>query len=66
MLARLADAFARFTEASTAPLCPECRAPMALRHEEPVGELPMALERTYECHRCGRSLTRCSLWAIPD
>lgn len=38
---------------------------MALRHEEPVGELPVAIERTYVCHGCGRSLTRCTLWAIP-
>lgn len=66
MLARLADAFARWTEGPPAPLCPDCRAPMALRHEEPVGELPVAIERTYVCRRCGRFLTRCTLWAIPD
>jgi hypothetical protein len=39
---------------------------MALRREEPVGELPVAIERHYECRRCGRHLTRCVLWAIPD
>jgi hypothetical protein len=66
VLARLADVFARLTETATAPLCPDCRMPMALRSEDPIGELPVALERTYRCGACGRWLTRCSLWAIPD
>jgi uncharacterized protein with PIN domain len=66
MLARLAELFARLVDAPSPPHCPECRVPMALRREEPVDELPAALERTYGCGRCGRSFTRCALWAIPD
>jgi hypothetical protein len=66
MLGRLADALARLADAPPAPPCPDCRAPMALRGEEPVGELPVAIERFYVCRRCGRHLTRCVLWAIPD
>jgi hypothetical protein len=65
MLARLSGALARLTDPPPAPPCPDCRAPMRLRSEEPVGELPVAIERHYVCG-CGRHLTRCVLWAIPD
>jgi hypothetical protein len=58
MLARLADLIGRFLEASPSLPCPKCREPMTIRGEEPVSELPGALERHYQCERCGHRLTR--------
>jgi hypothetical protein len=66
VLARLATAFARLTEGVGVPVCLECQVPMALRREEAVGELPVAIERSYACGRCGAHVTHCQLWAIPD
>jgi coenzyme F420-reducing hydrogenase gamma subunit len=66
VLTRLADAFARLTESAATPMCLECRAPMALRREEAVGDLPVALERHYACGGCGARVSHCQLWAIPD
>lgn len=66
VLARLAGVFARLTEAAGVPVCFECRAPMALRREEAIGDLPVAVERSYVCGGCGARVTHCQLWAIPD
>jgi len=64
VLARLADLIGRFLDASSSLPCPECRATMTVRREEPVSELPGALERHYHCERCGHRLTRPWLLAI--
>lgn len=65
MLARLARAFDRLTEAPV-PACSACGAGMVLRRESPVDEVPGSLQRTYVCERCGYRTTRCVVWAIPD
>jgi hypothetical protein len=65
LLTRLADALERLTEPS-APPCPDCGATMVLRREDPVGDLPAALQRVYGCDCCGARTTHCVLWAIPD
>jgi transcription elongation factor Elf1 len=39
---------------------------MGLRREDPVGDLPVALQRVYGCGRCGHLTSSCVLWAIPD
>ena len=64
VLARLADAFARFTVPAVVPECVECRVPMALRREDAVGTF--VVEQVYACDRCGRHVTRVQPWAIPD
>ena len=61
---RLADLVTRLIDASSRIACPQCRAPMTIRREEPVPELPGALERHYECQGCGTRLTRPWLGAI--
>jgi C4-type Zn-finger protein len=64
VLARLADAFARLTEATVVPVCVECRLPMVLQRESPVGTF--VVEQVYACERCGWHVTRVQPWAIPD
>jgi hypothetical protein len=39
---------------------------MALRREDPVGDLPVAVQRVYACESCGHLTSLCVLWAIPD
>jgi DNA-directed RNA polymerase subunit RPC12/RpoP len=65
LLTRLAHALERLTEPPV-PVCAKCGAPMVLRREDPVGELPAAVQRVYACGRCGHRTTTCVLWAIPD
>jgi len=65
LLGRLVKTFDRLTE-PPAPVCPRCRTPMDLRREDPVGDLPVALQRVYGCGRCGHLTSSCVLWAIPD
>jgi hypothetical protein len=65
LLARLVEAFDRLTE-SPVPVCAQCRTPMALRREDPVGDLPVAVQRVYACESCGHLTSLCVLWAIPD
>ncbi len=64
VLARLAGAFARLTEAAVVPMCVKCRVPMALRREDAVGTF--VVEQVYACDRCGWHVTRVQPWAIPD
>jgi hypothetical protein len=66
ILARLTGAIARLTEAAGVPVCSKCRLAMALWREAAIGELPVAVERTYVCGGCGARITHCQLWAIPD
>jgi transposase-like protein len=66
VLARLTSVFERLAGAAVTPACPACRAPMVLRREATVGELPFVVEQLYACERCGRHVTRAQPWAIPD
>jgi hypothetical protein len=66
LLSRLASGLGRLAQAAATPPCPDCRAPMALRREDPVGPEPVTLERVYECRACGTRVSRYCTWAIPD
>jgi hypothetical protein len=66
MLTRVATLFARLGEVWTTLPCPDCRAPMALREDVPLGGQPGTVERVYQCRACGNRVTRYWLMAIPD
>ena len=66
MLARWSALLARVGEVWTTLPCPDCGGLMALRDDVPIPGQPVTVERVYECHACGRRVTRHWLWAIPD
>jgi len=63
---RLGTLLSRIGEVWTTLPCPDCRAPLTLREDVPLGGLPVTVERLYQCDACGNQVTRYWLLAIPD